>query len=386
MAYPNARRGLPHGPDQVDHDHAVGRGQHLRPGRVLELVVRGSGRRASGDSSGGSGVDRSAVDRSSRCRRASSPALGVLVRHAPPVPPRKTVSSPMSTSKHPAPLDGRGRARTARQTAGPAPAGPSARATRPQHDRVSALCGGQAGRRGRLAVRRARHQLLPVPADPRRPGQAHDRRPAGVAPSSSPPAARNSGSTCRCGSSSPTTAARRSPGDLGTSYQFHAPVIDKIAEALPSDAAAHRHGLRDLHGDRPLPRHPVGLAPRRARRPAQHRPRADAVLGPVVLARPAAHHRPVGRHRARSPACSRPAAWSRAARRASPTCSTSRTTSCCRCITLVAVEYAQHPAGHALRAARRDGQRLPDDRAGQGAAATTWCGAGTPCRTRCCRR
>lgn len=42
---PECRRGLPHRPHRVHHHHAVGRGQHLRPGRLLELVVGGPGRR-----------------------------------------------------------------------------------------------------------------------------------------------------------------------------------------------------------------------------------------------------------------------------------------------------------------------------------------------------
>ena len=41
---PERGRGLPHRPDQVDRDDAQGRRQHLRPGRLLELVVGGSGR------------------------------------------------------------------------------------------------------------------------------------------------------------------------------------------------------------------------------------------------------------------------------------------------------------------------------------------------------
>ncbi|MCF2434540.1 ABC transporter permease [Streptomyces thinghirensis] len=66
-------------------------------------------------------------------------------------------------------------------------------------------------------------------------------------------------------------------GDLGTSYQFRAPVVDKIIEALPNTPAAHRHGVRALHRAGRLPRHPLGMAERRARRPSPHRSGTDAL-------------------------------------------------------------------------------------------------------------
>ena len=130
-------------------------------------------------------------------------------------------------------------------------------------------------------------------------------------------------------------------GDLGTSYQFRAPVIDKITEALPNTllltgtSFVLYTALGIFLGTRSAWRNGA------ARRPAQHRSGADPLLHPVVLARAAADHRLLGGHRARSPVCSRPAAWSRAARSGFAYVLDVAHHLVLPVVTLVAVEYGQ---------------------------------------------
>ncbi len=154
----------------------------------------------------------------------------------------------------------------------------------------------QAGGRGRVAVRRTRHQLLPVPADPRRPGEVHDRRTAGLgrATGQLPRAVRARSAAVAAVHRLLRQGPHRRSGNLVPVQRVGDRQDHRGAAEHP---AAHRHGLRDLHpaGDRP--RHAFGVAARAARRPAGHRARADAVLGAVVLAGAAADRHAVGRGR-----------------------------------------------------------------------------------------
>ena len=121
----------------------------------------------------------------------------------------------------------------------PARAGPDG-PHRDRHRTATGLCGGQAGRRRRLAARRTRHQFLPLPDHPRRPGEGHDPWRADIGRATGRRCDGSSGSTCRCGSSSPTIARKALTGDLGMSYQFRATGHRQDHREAAEHAAAHR--------------------------------------------------------------------------------------------------------------------------------------------------
>ena len=90
-------------------------------------------------------------------------------------------------------------------------------------------------------------------------------------PSNSTRCARSSASTCRSWQQFTDYCGNALTGDFGTSYQFHAPVIDKITEALPATLLLTGTAFVLYTAHRHLAGHPHRLAQRQARRPLPHR-------------------------------------------------------------------------------------------------------------------
>ena len=114
--------------------------------------------------------------------------------------------------------------------------------------------------------------------------------------------AASSGSTSRCSPSSAIYLRDLPRGRLGESYTYRRPVSELIAEHIGATLLLTGVSAAIAIGLGPVDRAAVGLAARHLVRPAQHRDRARALVGPDVLARPdpAARlrgHAPVAAHR-----------------------------------------------------------------------------------------